>query len=151
MAFNYYGSALIRSGKPIIFFCTTRQVPVSADLFHLSGTVVRKPEEFWSVVRNFFTDSAFAKQMCLKAQGFYGKNLHDRDYPNIGEIVDRILSRQNTTVLVSMVGKIRRLMAATCDPYPIAPRLAKTGQLVACVFSHGVVKFCVMHHRGESS
>lgn len=99
VAVNYYGSALIhalRSGKPIIFLCTTRQVPVR-DLFHPSGTVVHKPEEFWSLVRNFFTDSALAKQMCLKAQEFCAENLHDRDYPNIGEVVDRILSRQNTS------------------------------------------------------
>jgi hypothetical protein len=98
VALNYYGSALIHvlgSGKPIIFF-TTRQVPVSFDLFHPAGLVVRKPEEFWRVVTNFFTDSTFAKQMSSKAQEFGAKNLHDSDYPNIGEVVDRILSGENT-------------------------------------------------------
>ena len=98
VALNYYGSALIHvlgSGKPIIFF-TTRQVPFSFDLFHPAGLVVRKPEEFWRVVTNFFTDSTFAKQMSSKAQEFCAKNLHDSDYPNIGEVVDRILSAENT-------------------------------------------------------
>jgi hypothetical protein len=99
VALNYYGSALIhalRSGKAIIFFCTTRQGSVLADLFHPAGLVVRKPEEFWSIVRNFFTDSTFAEQMSSKAQEFCAKNLHDSDYPNIGEVMNRILSEENT-------------------------------------------------------
>ena len=102
VALNFLGSALLhalRTHKPVIFFWTDpligRVEPhVHADLFLPAGTLVRNPEEFWDLVRRFFTDPEVAEQMGLKAVEFCRNNLDDSNYPSIGEVVDQVLSNQ---------------------------------------------------------
>lgn len=101
VAVNYCGSALVhalRAGKAVIFFWTDpligRAEPrAHDDLFLPAGMLVRNPEEFWSLVRGFFTDSNLAEQMRLKAQKFQRDNLDDSNYPPISEVISEVLSK----------------------------------------------------------
>jgi hypothetical protein len=101
VAVNYYGSALIHSlhtGKPVIFLWTepligkTDQTAV-ANEFLPGGKLVTNLEEFWNTVKQFFTNSLFARQMQLKAQKFSRTYSDDSQYPEIDDVVLNILSR----------------------------------------------------------
>lgn len=105
VALNYCGSALVhalRAEKPVIFFWTDpligRTEPrAHADSFLPAATLVRNPEEFWRVVRSFFTNPELAEEMHLRAGNFFRDNLDDSSYPSIGEVLDRVLSKQTST------------------------------------------------------
>lgn len=111
VAINYSGSALVhvlRAGKPVIFFWTDPLIgkiePLAhADMFLPAGMLVREAEEFWSVIRNFFTDPKLAKEMRLRAQKFSRNYLDDSNYPSISEVVNQVLQKRVNLQAFSLV------------------------------------------------
>lgn len=103
VAINYLGSALLhalRLGKPVVLLWVDElflKAPgTQVDLFMPGCQLARTPEEFWDVVRKFFTDERFAQAMRLKAQEFCRGNLDDSDYPTISEVIETTLESHKT-------------------------------------------------------
>jgi hypothetical protein len=95
VAVNYYGSALIhafREGKPVVQFLTVHDSMVMSklnlfSLFLPGSAIARTKEEFWAVVRSVLTDTAFMRDLQLRAQQFARNYLDDTRYPAIDEVV----------------------------------------------------------------
>lgn len=94
---NYIGSALvhaINAGKPVIYFWTdplTRIHMEEVEAFSPECSSASNPVEFWSIVRNYIFDIEFKKQMDSKAQKLQYEYLSCRDYPQISEVLEKII------------------------------------------------------------
>ena len=99
VAVNYWGSALIHvlmAGKPVVYLLTesdplVHKVRSLFGLFQDGTTVVRTPEEFWSLIHAFMTDPAVAASMCEKSRSFAEAQLDYSRFPGVAEAVEQLL------------------------------------------------------------
>ncbi len=93
VAVNYVGSALVhvlRAGLPLLYLLTEHEPMLkrpdrSFDLFMEAATVVRTADQFWTAVRDFFSDDAATERMCMKSQVFARHHLDSSSASEIGE------------------------------------------------------------------
>jgi len=91
----------LSSKKPTIFFWTSpfyqKKVGPETSNAHLlspGGTEVHTANELWNTVRKYFEDENFARFLHSKAKHFFNNNLDNSKYPNIGDVVNQVLSKK---------------------------------------------------------
>ncbi len=98
VAVNYVGSALVhvlRAGLPLLYLLTEHEPMLkrpdrSFDFFIEAATVVRTADQFWTAVRDFFSDDAATERMCIKSQVFARHHLDSSGAPEIGEALNQV-------------------------------------------------------------
>ena len=102
VAVNYVGSALVhvlRAGRPVIFLSTEYEPLLKrpdrrSDVFMDGATLARTADQFWAVVKEFFTVPSAAERMTLKAMDFRSAQLVCEEAPEIGELLNGCLSTE---------------------------------------------------------
>jgi len=94
------------SRKPTIFFWTSpfyqRKVGPDTDNAHLlspGGHVVYSANELWCTVRKYFEDENFAQFLHLKVNNFFRYNLENSKYPQIGDLLNQVLSKKENKLI----------------------------------------------------
>ena len=95
---NGFGTSIfhvLRAGKPVIFLQTADLSFLRyISLFQSAGVVVNSQDEFWTVVRDFFTKPEVAEEMRKKALSFCHNNLSEEMFPDIRDVLPAILDKQ---------------------------------------------------------
>lgn len=105
---NYRGTALIhamKAEKPVIQLLTEwpaleRRADFPYHILEEGTTVARTPEEFWNLVRSFFTQPDAAHQMREKSKRFFAEQLDDSRFPGVVRLVDEKLGKRPASLLV---------------------------------------------------
>lgn len=105
---NYRGTALIhamKAEKPVIQVLTEwpaleRRADFPYHILEEGTTVARTAEEFWNLVRSFFTQPDAAHQMREKSKRFFAAQLDDSPFPSVVTLVNEKLGRRPASRVV---------------------------------------------------
>jgi hypothetical protein len=93
----------LRAEKPIILFYTdinlyrkTYVFGKRADILMPGGESVQDSNQFWDIVRTFFTDPDMRQKLQDRTHKFSHEYLDDTKYPRIEEIIRELLEKQKT-------------------------------------------------------
>ena len=97
VAVNYVGSALVhafRAGRPVIYLLTENESMQKRrdrhfNLFTDGTTTVQTADQFWTAVREYFTDAEAAERMSFKAKEFTRRNLDSNKTAGVGEVLSQ--------------------------------------------------------------
>lgn len=92
---NYRGTALfhaMRAGKPIIQLLTESpqlwdRPDFPFDILEDGETVATTADEFWNLVRSYFTNPQVAWDMCRRSKAFFHEHLDDSSFPPWWDVV----------------------------------------------------------------